>query len=35
MTDDPSFWFDEHGNPFQFGLHYFVGGTTRMHGASF
>ena len=27
-------WYDEHGKPFQPGIHYFVGGATKVYGAS-
>jgi len=27
-------WYDRHGEPFQPGVHYFVGGATKMYGAA-
>ncbi len=30
----PETWYDEKGNPFQPGVHYFVGGATKLYGAA-
>jgi choline dehydrogenase-like flavoprotein len=30
----PDTWYDKHGKPFQPGVHYFVGGATKMYGAA-
>ncbi len=30
----PDTWYDEHGKPFQPGVHYFVGGATKLYGAA-
>ena len=30
----PDLWFDSSGKPFQPGVHYFVGGATKMYGAA-
>jgi choline dehydrogenase-like flavoprotein len=30
----PDTWYDKHGQPFQPGVHYFVGGATKMYGAA-
>ena len=30
----PDIWHDKHGKPFQPGVHYFVGGATKMYGAA-
>ena len=30
----PETWYDAGGNPFQPGVHYFVGGATKLYGAA-